>query len=81
MEFRRALALPSVQSVEEDTVGSFKLKRSSSASQPYYFTVVSPGNGKTLATSETYTSKDGALNGMQAIVDAMQGQVQYDDET
>ncbi|MDT3343879.1 YegP family protein [Microbacterium aquilitoris] len=60
---------------------AFKLKRSSSSTQPYYFTVISPGNGATLATSETYASKANALNGMQAIINAMQGSVQYDDET
>lgn len=60
----------------------FKLKKSTSATQPYYFTVVSPGNGKTLATSETYTTRENALNGMRAIYNAMQDpEAKYDDET
>lgn len=63
-------------------MGAFKLKRSTSLSQPYYFTVVSPENGKTLATSETYVSKDGAINGMRAIAEAMAvTPLEYDDET
>ncbi|KQR88751.1 DUF1508 domain-containing protein [Microbacterium sp. Leaf179] len=61
---------------------AFHLLRSNSTTQPYYFTVISPGNGKTLAVSETYTSKDAAINGMKAIYEAMQGgDVQYDDKT
>lgn len=61
-------------------MGAIKLKRSNSVSQPYYFTVVA-GNGQTLVTSETYTSKDGALNGMRSLINAMQGTVEYDDLT
>lgn len=62
-------------------MASFKLKNSTSKAQPFYFTVVSPGNHEVLATSENYTTKQAALNGMQAIVSAMQGEVEYDDET
>jgi len=62
-------------------MGAIKLKRSTSRTQPFYFTVVSTGNGQTLVTSETYTSKDAAINGMQALFAAMQGNVEYDDET
>ena len=63
-------------------MAQFKLKKSTSASQPYYFTVVSPGNGQTPATSETYTTKQAALNGMDAIYDAMQGKPsEYIDES
>lgn len=61
-------------------MGAIKLKRSSSVSQPYYFTVVA-GNGQTLVTSETYTSRDGAVNGMNSLISAMQGTVEYDDLT
>lgn len=61
-------------------MGAIKLKRSTSQSQPFYFTVVA-SNGQTLVTSETYTSKAGATNGMQALVDVLQGTVQYDDLT
>ncbi|OIU88646.1 YegP family protein [Microbacterium sp. AR7-10] len=61
-------------------MGAIKLKRSTSASQPFYFTVVA-GNGQTLVTSETYTSKQGAVNGMESLYNAMQGTVQYDDLT
>lgn len=66
---------------EGDLMAQFKLKRSTSAAQPYYFTVVSPGNGRTLATSETYTTKEAAINGMSAIHTAMQSKAEYDDET
>lgn len=59
----------------------FKLKSSSSKTQPYYFTIASPGNGKTLATSETYTTKEAAVNGMSAILTALQGKGEYEDET
>lgn len=62
-------------------MGAIKLKRSTSQTQPYYFTVVSPGNGQTLVTSETYTSKDAAVNGMRALHGALQGSVEYDDLT
>ena len=62
-------------------MAEFKLKRANSVRQPYYFTIVSPGNGQVLATSEMYTSKDGAINGMRAIIDALQGACSYDDET
>lgn len=61
-------------------MGAIKLKPSNSVNQPYYFTVVA-GNGQTLVTSETYTSKDGAINGMRSLIDAMQGTVEYDDLT
>jgi len=61
-------------------MGAIKLKRSTSMSQPYYFTVVA-GNGQTLVTSETYTSKDNAINGMSSLITAMQGKVEYDDQT
>lgn len=61
-------------------MGAIKLKRSNSLSQPYYFTVVA-GNGQTLVTSETYTSKENAINGMSSLITAMQGKVEYDDLT
>lgn len=59
----------------------FKLKRSNDLRQPYYFTIVSTGNGKTLATSETYVAKQSALDTMNLIYGAMKGEVKYDDET
>lgn len=62
-------------------MGAIKLKRSTSPTQPYYFTVVSPGNGQTLVTSETYTSKSAAVNGMQSLVQNLKGTVEYDDLT
>jgi len=61
-------------------MGAIKLKRSTSQTQPYYFTVVAT-NGQTLVTSETYTSRDGALNGMRSLHGVMQGKVEYDDLT
>jgi len=49
--------------------------------QPYYFTIVSKGNHKTLVTSETYTSKEAAINGMQAVVEALNEKpLEYDEE-
>lgn len=62
-------------------MGVIKLKRSTSRSQPYYFIVVSAGNGQTLVTSETYVTKDGAVGGMRALVTNLQGEVEYDDLT
>lgn len=61
-------------------MGAIKLKRSNSVSQPYYFTVVA-GNGQTLVQSETYTTKQGAVNGMGSLVEALQAPVEYDDLT
>ncbi|WP_114587763.1 YegP family protein [Microbacterium arborescens] len=62
-------------------MGQFKLKPSGSQQQPYYFTLVAT-NGLTLATSETYTSKQAAINGMQAVVEALNVKpVEYDDLT
>lgn len=63
-------------------MGQFKLKRSASATQPFYFTVVAKGNGETLVTSETYTTRENAINGMQALVTALdKGPFEYDDLT
>lgn len=61
-------------------MGAIKLKKSTSLTQPYYFTVVA-GNGQTLVTSETYTSKQSAVGGMESLYNAMQGTVQWDDLT
>ena len=61
-------------------MGAVKLLRSTSKTQPFYFTVVAT-NGETLATSEMYTSKDAAITGMRALHGVLQGQVEYDDET
>jgi uncharacterized protein YegP (UPF0339 family) len=73
-------SIASPHRVEEDYMGAIKLKRSTSTAQPFYFTVVA-GNGQTLVTSEMYTSKDGAVNGMGALVNQLQGTVEYDDQT
>lgn len=63
-------------------MGQFKLKTSASATQPFYFTLVAKGNGATLLTSETYTTKEAAINGMQAVVEALNVKpVEYDDLT
>lgn len=62
-------------------MASFKLKNSDSKAQPFYFTVVSPGNGKTLATSELYTTKEAALKGMSAIITAVKSDPKFKDET
>lgn len=40
----------------------YQLHRAS-GNQHYYWRVVSAGNGKVLATSETYWNKDDAING------------------
>lgn len=61
-------------------MGAIKLKRSTSQAQPFYFTVVA-SNGQTLVTSETYTTKAAAVGGMESLVSAMQGTVEYDDLT
>lgn len=61
-------------------MGAIKLKRSTSQTQPFYFTVVA-GNGQTLVTSETYTTKQNALGGMESLVTALQAPVEYDDLT
>jgi uncharacterized protein len=44
----------------------FKIKKSSSSTQPYYWTIVS-SNGQTLATSETYVAKDSAKSAIDSV--------------
>lgn len=63
-------------------MAQFKLKASASKTQPFYFTLVAKGNGATLMTSETYTTKDAAINGMRAVVEALNVKpIEYDDLT
>lgn len=63
-------------------MAQFKLKPSESEEQPFYFTLVAKGNGATLMTSETYTTKDAAINGMKAVVEALNVKpIQYNDLT
>ncbi|MEL0610447.1 YegP family protein [Vibrio echinoideorum] len=48
-------------------MAQFEIKLSSkNTNQPYYF-VLKADNGQVIATSEMYTSKDGALNGIQSV--------------
>lgn len=44
----------------------FEINKSSNGQ--YYF-VLKAGNGKTIATSEMYTTKDGCKNGIQSVKD------------
>lgn len=45
----------------------FKLQKSKSASQPYYFEIQATGNYETLATSETYVNKADAQRAINLI--------------
>jgi uncharacterized protein YegP (UPF0339 family) len=44
----------------------FEILKSNSYSQPYYWRIVAR-NGQVLATSETYTSKQGCLDAISAV--------------
>lgn len=44
--------------------GSFKIKKASNGQ--YYWVIISAGNHQVLATSETYTTKAAAENGIEA---------------
>ena len=44
----------------------FEILDSNSSSQPYYWRIVA-ANGQILATSETYTSKDGCRNAINTV--------------
>ena len=45
----------------------FKLQRSKSTTQPFYFEIQAAGNYETLATSETYVSKSDAHHAIDLI--------------
>jgi len=45
----------------------FKLQRSKSTTQPFYFEIQAAGNYETLATSETYVSKSDAQHAIDLI--------------
>lgn len=48
-------------------MGYYELKKSTKDTpQPYYF-VLKAGNHETIATSEMYASKQGAMNGIAAV--------------
>ncbi|MCU8005702.1 MULTISPECIES: YegP family protein [unclassified Shewanella] len=48
-------------------MGYFELKKSDKkTTQPYYF-VLKASNGETIATSEMYSSKQSALNGIASV--------------
>ena len=44
----------------------FVIKKSNSSAQPYYW-IIKSSNGQTLATSETYVSKDGATSAISSV--------------
>jgi uncharacterized protein YegP (UPF0339 family) len=44
----------------------FQIRRSTSTTQPYYWRIVA-SNGQTLATSETYVSKDSAKSAINSV--------------
>lgn len=48
------------------TIVQFEIRRSNSASQPYYWRIVA-SNGQVLATSETYVAKQSAINAVQSV--------------
>lgn len=58
----------------------YQLHKSSSTSQPYYWKVVSVGNWKTLATSETYVSRDDAIHAAN-LVRSGSGGAEFNDHT
>ncbi|EGR2797621.1 DUF1508 domain-containing protein [Vibrio navarrensis] len=47
-------------------MSKFEIRLSESNSQPYYFVLIAE-NGKVIATSETYTSKENALKGIESV--------------
>jgi uncharacterized protein YegP (UPF0339 family) len=46
---------------------AYQLHKSASSTQPYYWRVVSAGNSKVLATSETYVNKSDAIAGANLV--------------
>lgn len=56
----------------------FKIKRSNSTSQPYYFTIVSGSN--TLAHSETYVSKQSVKDAI-AVIQGGAGSATVEDDS
>jgi len=44
----------------------FEIRKSSSASQPYYWRIVA-SNGQVLATSETYVAKESAIRAARSV--------------
>lgn len=47
-------------------MGYFEILKSNSLLQPYYFVLKAP-NHQVIATSETYTTKQGAKNGIESV--------------
>ncbi|EIY4753466.1 YegP family protein [Vibrio cholerae] len=47
-------------------MSKFEIRRSKSNSQPYYFVLIAE-NGEVIATSETYTSKENVLKGIDSV--------------
>lgn len=56
----------------------FVIKKSSSASQPYYWKIVS-SNGQTLATSETYVAKESCKSAIDSVKSGAAGATTEDE--
>lgn len=51
----------------------YQLHKSATAAQPYWWRIVSTGNGRVLATGETYYNRSDAINAANLVRQGSQG--------